>query len=175
MEARDQGVNSVPVYATVVINVLDRNDNAPAIKVSFLDNENGRIPSISEDAAVGSFVAFVSVTDSDRGEAGRVETFLQETDDFALETVDAEANRYMLKTKNALDRERIERYSLTIVARDGGDPPLQSTELVEIRVEDINDNAPFFHQSQYRVSVDENNKVNEQITTLKARDLDAGK
>ena len=92
VEARDQGVNSVPVYATVVINVLDRNDNQPVIKVSFLDQESD-VPVISEAAAVGSFVAFVSVTDRDRGDAGRVETSLQDSDDFLLETVDVNENR----------------------------------------------------------------------------------
>ena len=70
VEARDQGVNSVPVYVTVIINVLDQNDNAPEIKVSFL--EETTTPSISEDAVIGSFVAFVSVTDSDRGHAAKV-------------------------------------------------------------------------------------------------------
>ena len=91
VEARDQGVNSVPIYATVVINVLDRNDNPPKIKVSFLDQSE--TPEISEDAVIGSFVAFVSVTDADHGDAGRIQTKLQETDDFELETVDAATNR----------------------------------------------------------------------------------
>ena len=83
--------------------------------------------------------------------------------------------RYLLKTKAELDRERIERYSLVITARDGGQPSLESTERVEIVVNDINDNAPFFHQPQYRISVDENNEINQEITTLRARDLDAGR
>ena len=80
----------------------------------------------------------------------------------------------MLKTKSQLDRERIDHYSLVIVAKDHGNPALQSSETVEIQIGDVNDNAPFFHQSQYLVSVDENNKINEQITTLEARDLDSG-
>ena len=97
-------------------------------------------------------MAFVSVTDRDRGEAGRVKTTLEDSEDFLLETVDANENRYMLKTKKPLDRERIDRYSLVIIARDNGNPGLQATETVDIQIGDVNDNAPFFHQSQLGLS-----------------------
>ena len=148
VEARDGGVNSLPVYATVIINVIDVNDNSPQISVSFL--EETATPSISEDAVIGSFVAFVSVTDKDIGQAGVVHTVLEYSDDFELQTVDSVSNRYMLKTKSLLDRERIGKYSLKITAVDEGTPSLKSTETIEILITDVNDNSPFFHQSQYR-------------------------
>ena len=123
IRAIDNGANAVPAYATVVINVLDVNDNRPEIKVSFIgDSENQQsVHYIQEDIAVGEFLAFVSVTDNDANEAGNeLQTELEGSDDFELVTVDKKNNRYILQTRKMLDRERIETYDLTIRSVDNG-------------------------------------------------------
>ena len=57
IKAEDNGPNSVPTYATVVINILDVNDNKPEIKVNFIgDSSEDNIHYISEDIAVGEFL-----------------------------------------------------------------------------------------------------------------------
>ena len=121
--ATDNGPNSVPAYATVVINVLDVNDNRPEIKVSFIGEAVDDVYYIPEDIAVGEFLAFVSVTDDDANEDGKaLKTELLENDDFELVSVDEKSNRYMLKTKKMLDRERISSYNLAIKSIDNGNP-----------------------------------------------------
>lgn len=40
--------------------------------------------------------------------------------------------------------------SIVIVARDGGSPSLSSLTTVQVQISDVNDNAPVFHQSEYR-------------------------
>ena len=63
----------------------------------------------------------MSVTDKDAIEKGRnLKTELEPTEDFELVTVDEKNNRYILKTKKLLDRERIETYQLTIKSVDNG-------------------------------------------------------
>ena len=76
------------------------------------------MPSVSESAQLRDFVAFVSVTDADKGAAGELTAHLVENNDFELETIDKDANRYILRTKSLLDRERVSHCDLVIEASD---------------------------------------------------------
>ena len=174
VEVRDNALNPRWAYCTVVVNIIDANDNTPQVEVSFVGSDSPH-QSLSEDVKIGSFVAFVSVTDDDLGESGRVTTVLDENDDFELETVDVATNRFILKTKSALDRERRGLYDLIVRARDHGVPPLESIKVVHLKVADINDNPPVFPHSEYHVVLKENNLAGVKVTTIKANDPDEGK
>ena len=143
VQAADKGANSKKAYCTVIVEIIDTNDNAPDIEVTFIDDIVD-FPTIAEDVEIGSFVAFVSVSDSDLGPAGEVEAFLVENEDFGLEVIDRATHRYIIKTLRKLDRERISDYTLTLNARDHGIPSLQSTKQVRIEISDVNDNTPYF-------------------------------
>ena len=132
VEARDFGPSSIPAYTTVTINVINVNDNQPSIEVKFLTEQIE--PSISEDAQIGDFVAFVSVTDEDKGKAGELTANLVETPGFELTPIDLDQNRYIIRTKNELDRERVSRYDLVIEAADSGIPPLVSQKRISLKV-----------------------------------------
>ncbi|XP_006891203.1 PREDICTED: protocadherin beta-7 [Elephantulus edwardii] len=73
-----------------------------------------------------------------------------------------------------LDREKVPELSLTLTALDGGSPPRSGTALVRILVVDINDNAPVFAQSLYKVQVPENLPVGSLVVAVSATDLDTG-
>lgn len=61
---------------------------------------------------------------------------------------------------------------LLIEARDGGDPPLSAVSTVQVLLTDVNDNAPIFHQSEYRATVPEDQLPGVTVLTLEAVDVD---
>lgn len=55
-----------------------------------------------------------------------------------------------------LDYEVSKSILVTVVAQDGGSPPLSASCLLNITLQDINDNAPEFSETAYEASVKEN-------------------
>jgi hypothetical protein len=157
--------------------VTDVNDNQPKIEVSFLNQSE---PGISESAQIGSFVAFVSVTDQDdsanqNSRPIRTE-LIDQSKTFELEIVDRDSNRFILRTNQKLDRERISSYQISIIAYDhsatGTNNSGKTEKKIIIPIFDENDNTPYFSHAMYHITLDENNRAGEPITTLRATDLD---
>ncbi|XP_006156316.1 protocadherin beta-16 [Tupaia chinensis] len=73
-----------------------------------------------------------------------------------------------------LDREEEPELKLTLTALDGGSPPRTGTTQVFIEVVDVNDNAPEFPHSLYKVQMPENSPVGSLVVTVSASDLDSG-
>lgn len=169
VQARDRGPNPIPAHCKILIKVLDVNDNAPSIHVTWAAQ-----PSLlSEALPKDSFVALVMAKDSDSGLNGQVHCWLSQTlGHFRLKRTNG--NTYMLLTNATLDRERWPRYSLTVLARDQGARPLWAEEQLSVRVTDANDNAPVFERSRYEVSMLENNPPSLHLLTLRAHDADEG-
>lgn len=61
---------------------------------------------------------------------------------------------------------------VVIEARDQGSPPLSSVATVQVQVSDVNDNAPIFHQSEYRATVSEDGLPGSTVLILEAVDGD---
>lgn len=61
---------------------------------------------------------------------------------------------------------------MVIEARDQGTPSLSSIATVQVQVSDINDNAPIFHQSEYRATLSEDGLPGSTVLTLEAVDGD---
>ncbi|NXH69669.1 PCDA2 protein, partial [Hydrobates tethys] len=163
IEARDKGSPPLSGRCKVVVEVLDVNDNAPEVWVTSLS-----VP-VPEDAAVGTVVALLSVSDRDSGANGRVRCAVWPAAPFGL--VATFAGSYSLVLREALDRERVAEYEVEVRAEDGGapalrarrgpldyeevqvlqfevravdagEPPLCGNATVQLFVVDENDNAP---------------------------------
>ncbi|XP_055000053.1 protocadherin alpha-7 isoform X13 [Sorex araneus] len=165
VEAIDKGFPPLAGHCTVLVDVIDANDNAPELTVTSLS-----LP-ISEDAQPGTVIALINVFDRDSGDYGRVTCSL--TADVPFKLVSTYKNYYSLVLDSALDRESVSNYQVVVTARDGGEPPLWATASVSVEVSDVNDNAPAFAQPEYTVFVKENNAPGCHIFTVSARDADA--
>ncbi|KAF1471632.1 Protocadherin alpha-2, partial [Eudyptula minor novaehollandiae] len=164
IEATDQGTPPLSGHCKVVVEVVDVNDNAPEVWVTSLS-----VP-VPEDAAVGTVVALLSVSDRDSGANGRVRCAVWPPAPFGL--VSTFAGSYSLVLREALDRERVPEYEVEVRAEDGGAPALRASRGVRVPVSDVNDNAPAFAQAVYTVLARENNAAGAELARLWARDPD---
>ncbi|XP_075396981.1 protocadherin alpha-13-like [Tenrec ecaudatus] len=165
VEAVDNGNVPMAGHCTVLVEVLDVNDNAPEITITSLSLH------VKEDAQPNTAIALIRVSDRDSGANGQVTCSLTPNAPFKL--VSTFKNYYSLVLDSALDRESVAAYELEVTARDGGSPPLSATARVSVEVADVNDNAPTFAQAEYTVFVKENNPPGSHIFTVSARDADA--
>ncbi|KAF0878629.1 FAT4 protein, partial [Crocuta crocuta] len=164
VEAKDGGRHTA--HCKVQIDILDENDNAPEIT---LDSESKHI---LEDAKLGTVVALIKTYDLDSGYNGEV--FCQLKGKFPFKIVQDIKNTYKLVTDGALDREQTPEYNITITVTDRGRPPLSSNRSITLKIADVNDNAPVFHQASYVVHVAENNPPGASIFQVSASDPDLG-
>ncbi|KAF6082370.1 hypothetical protein HJG60_014643 [Phyllostomus discolor] len=165
VEATDKGTPPMADHCTVLVEILDTNDNVPELVIKSL-----YLP-VLEDAPLGTIIALISVSDRDSGPNGQVTCTLSPHVPFKL--VSTFKNYYSLVLDSALDRESVADYVVVVTARDGGSPSLSATASVSVEVADVNDNAPTFAQPEYTVFVKENNPPGCHIFTVSARDLDA--
>ncbi|XP_045061042.1 protocadherin gamma-A11-like isoform X11 [Coregonus clupeaformis] len=162
VEAKDQG--GLTDLGKVVIEIVDINDNAPVINVMSFSSP------VSEDAPPGTTIAVINVKDADSERNGQITCSINNNLPFKVQS--SLSSYYNLISDVAFDRETTPEYNITITATDSGSPPLSSARILHLRISDVNDNAPLFHQSSYSAYVTENNSPGMSVYTVSARDSD---
>lgn len=79
-----------------------------------------------------------------------------------------------LSILKALDREEQEVFNLTIVAEDRGIPQLSTSQVLSVRVIDVNDEVPVFQRAEFEATVMENKGPGTSVLTVTASDRDQG-
>ncbi|XP_060904176.1 protocadherin alpha-3-like [Labrus mixtus] len=165
IKASDKGLAPLTTEKSVIIKIVDVNDNAPEIEVTSFSS------SIPEDSRPGTTVALISVNDLDSGLNGKVFCSISDDVPFTL-SPSLKDKMYSLVTKSPLDREKQSHYDLTITAKDAGQPPLSSEKTISVVVSDVNDNSPEFSLSPYTFYVAEANEPGTSVFSVKAFDRD---
>ncbi|XP_069841824.1 protocadherin-19 isoform X4 [Dendropsophus ebraccatus] len=168
VQAKDLGPNSIPAHCKVTVNVMDVNDNVPVINLLSVNSE---VVEVSESAPPGYVIALVRVSDRDSGLNGRVLCKLLGNVPFRLQEYESFST---ILVDGRLDREQKDQYNLSIQAKDGGAPSLQTTKSFTVRITDENDNHPHFSKTFYQVIVSENNTPGAFLLAVSARDPDLG-
>lgn len=171
--AMDGGDPPLSSTAKVLVNVINQQNNPPIIDVNFVSASAsvGNTATISEDIAVGSFIAYVKVTDNDAGQNGDVICELHH-DKFLLQSIGVK--KYKVTIKNPLDRETLDHYEITISCQDRGMPVLHSANTFSIQVIDVNDIRPQFSRDTFKFSVYENQNSKFPVGIINATDPDLG-
>nr|XP_033783594.1 protocadherin gamma-A4-like [Geotrypetes seraphini] len=160
--------NTMKIY-TSEIEIRDINDNSPSFP-------NGEIVlEVSELTQQGTRY-LLDALDPDIGVNSLQSYQLSSNDYFILDvqTGTDGVKHAELVFERSLDREQQAVHHLTLTATDGGDPVRSGTAQIRIVVLDVNDNAPIFNQSLYKVTVRENVPLGTVVTVLKATDKDQG-
>ncbi|XP_029297672.1 protocadherin alpha-8-like isoform X7 [Cottoperca gobio] len=167
IKASDKGPVPLATEKSVIISIVDLNDNTPEIEVTSFSS------AIPEDSKPGTTVALISVNDNDSGLNGKVICYITEDVPFTLKP-SLQENMYSIVTKSLLDREHQSTYDVTIIAKDAGEQPLSSHRTISVTVSDVNDNSPEFSTSPYTFYVIENNVAGASLFSVSAHDCDEG-
>ncbi|XP_041800715.1 protocadherin beta-16-like [Chelmon rostratus] len=193
LTAVDGGVPTRTGTASIIVRVLDVNDNAPSFDkdkyvVDVMENSpigslvtdmNDNHPEISiksfqspikENEPIDTVIAVVSVSDKDSGDNGVVDLHIPDNMPFKLR--ESSDNYYELVVSEPLDREKVPEYDVTFTVTDRGSPPLSDNETMTLELLDVNDNVPQFPQSFYTIRVMENNAPGALLSSLTAFDPD---
>ncbi|KAF6778083.1 hypothetical protein AHF37_02771 [Paragonimus kellicotti] len=123
------------VTTTFTVRLLDVNDSPP----QFVNTSAHKLH-ISELAPAGRHMTRLKAVSLDEGENAVVRyKLLTKQPEFSLNETTGD-----LRLEGALDHERVSSYFLTVEARDHGTPPLSTTAVITVNVEDENDNQPQF-------------------------------
>ncbi|XP_072924044.1 protocadherin Fat 4-like [Hemitrygon akajei] len=154
----------------VEVEIIDINDNTPIFPKKQIRLE------ISETAAPGMRFLLEPAQDPDIGTNSLQSYKLQPNEYFTLDAQmrSSKQTRPVLLLEKSLDREKTSTHNLTLIAKDGGLPPRSGRVQIIIVVKDVNDNAPVFSQSVYRVSLLENIPKGTLIIRINATDPDDG-
>uniref|UniRef100_A0AAY4DS48 Cadherin-23 n=1 Tax=Denticeps clupeoides TaxID=299321 RepID=A0AAY4DS48_9TELE len=148
-------------FARVFIDLINENDNRPIFSSTVYNI------SLSEDTPLGMSLIQIKATDNDIGLFGVVRYyFSDEPDQFSLA---AESGWVTLRGR--LDFELMRRFTLTVLARDGGGE--ETTGRLRINVLDVNDNPPLFQKDTYIGSLQENQQIPQQVVRARATDEDS--
>ncbi|XP_073424123.1 protocadherin-1 isoform X2 [Dendrobates tinctorius] len=164
--AADKGTPSLKGTASVVITVLDCNDNDPKFML------NGYNFSVMENMPRLSPVGMVTVIDADKGENARVHLSVEpDSGEFVIQN-----GTGTILSSISFDREHQSTYTFRLKAVDGGDPPRSSYVGVTINVLDENDNAPVIvvpSNSSYAY-LTPSTHPGTQVNKVRAEDMDTG-
>ncbi|XP_029302997.1 protocadherin-16-like [Cottoperca gobio] len=150
---------------TARVYVTDENDNPPVFS-------SPTAVSVMEDQPVGFVALYVMARDADQGENGRVTYSIQSGNTGG--TFSLNPNTGSLSIFKPLDREEQDVFNLTINAEDHGIPQHSSSQLLCVHVIDVNDEVPWFEESQYKAQISENQPPGTSVLTVSASDLDQG-
>ena len=158
--ARDQGPGQLSSSTTVIINVIDVNDNNPVfIGLPYM----GTVP---ENSAQYSILT-INTSDADSGLNAQVRYYIDNYQD--LFSID---NSGVLRTSQELDFETQCYYEIAITAYDLGQPSLNTSTVVNVQVTPLNDQPPSFTESLYTTQVLENVAPGTSVFQVKAIDDD---
>uniref|UniRef100_A0A3Q1C9I6 Protocadherin Fat 4 n=1 Tax=Amphiprion ocellaris TaxID=80972 RepID=A0A3Q1C9I6_AMPOC len=163
--ASDRAVKPLMSETTVIVNIVDSNDNPPEF-----DSPSYFTP-VTKSVKVGTrLIRVVAHDKKDFGLNSEVEYLITGGNSSSKFKLDKTSGWITVASSLTSDMNKI--FLIDITASDRGNPPLSARTSVRIAVTEENHHTPEFSQSQISATVPESLAVGTAIRTLSARDKD---
>ncbi|KAK7096858.1 protocadherin-7-like [Littorina saxatilis] len=140
---RDRGATPKTTYASVVVTVLDVNDNSPKIQFPVAGNHTIHVTTVPEpDMVLAKIVAY----DSDAGENGSLHFLVSRGNEDGALDIDPSGGQVKVKDAGKLRNKSV--YRLTIGVEDYGLPPRRSNTTIWVEVNFDNSSAVLMREGQ---------------------------
>ncbi|XP_002735781.1 protocadherin Fat 4-like [Saccoglossus kowalevskii] len=159
--------------ATVIVDVVPVNEFMP----TFVTFPTSSI-TVPENSAVRYEILAatdVTVRDSDHGDDGEISFYISSVTNGGINKFSMDSSTGRILTTSTFDYESgTISYTITCVAADQGSPgPSSTTRSLTVHISDENDNAPYFDQNYYSLTITEGDVIGTVITTFNVNDDDS--
>ncbi|XP_052364547.1 protocadherin alpha-C2-like isoform X12 [Oncorhynchus keta] len=169
LTAEDGGVPARSGTASIVVRVLDTNDNAPKF-----DKDNYKID-IMENSPIGSLVVKLNATDLDEGTNSEIlYSYSLYTSEKTQQTFHLNPNNGEITVKEMINYEDFRIYDMEVLATDKGSNSLTGQCKLTVLVTDMNDNHPEISIKSFQSPVKEDISVDTVIAVVSVSDKDSG-
>ncbi|XP_056239518.1 protocadherin gamma-B1-like [Seriola aureovittata] len=169
LTAVDGGMPSRSGTASIIVHVLDTNDNAPTF------DEDSHNITIMENSPTGSLVIHLNATDMDEGSnSDLIYSYSLYTSEKTQETFNLNPSTGEITVKGVLNYEDVRIYDMEVIATDKGANALSGQCKLKIFVEDMNDNHPEISIKSFQSPVNENIELDTVIAVVSVSDKDSG-
>ncbi|KAM9740620.1 protocadherin beta-16-like [Menidia menidia] len=169
LTAVDGGVPTRTGTASIIVRVLDVNDNAPSF------DKDKYVVDVMENSPIGSLVIKLNATDLDEGSNSDI------VYSYSLYTSEKTQNMFNLnpengeiRVKDMINYEDFKLYEMEVVASDKGPNSLTSQCKLTIQVTDMNDNHPEISIKSFQSPVKEDVATDTVIAVVSVSDKDSG-
>ncbi|OCT67540.1 hypothetical protein XELAEV_18038838mg [Xenopus laevis] len=165
------GPGCVPAVATVTLVIQEFKRKKPKMEFRLIATQEEEGVSVEEDVPINTIIAILEIRDPDYSILRPV--YINGTIPFSLRVSENSPDTYLLLTSGILDFELKQKYKIQVLGNATFDNLIVYQASLNVKLEDVNDNAPQFSQSVLEASIEENNNPGAVILTLSAFDKDS--
>nr|DAA06622.1 TPA_inf: protocadherin gamma b20 isoform [Anolis carolinensis] len=166
LTAMDGGEPRKTGTAQIGINITDANDNPPIF------TQDVYTVSLVENSPVGSSILQVVAFDNDEGSNAHISYTFSSIPERATQKFNLDPQTGVITIKETINFEEIEKYTMSVEAKDGGG--LVAHCKIEMKIQDVNDNAPEVVLASLSSHIPEDAVPGTMIALVNVKDRDSG-
>ncbi|XP_077464631.1 protocadherin alpha-C2-like isoform X1 [Stigmatopora argus] len=169
LTAVDGGVPTRSGTASIVVRVLDVNDNAPSF------DKDKYLVKVMENSPIGSLVIHLNATDVDEGSNSELlYSYSLYTSERTQHVFGLNRENGEVRVKEMINYEELQAYEMEVIVSDKGLNSLSGQCKVTVQVVDMNDNHPEISIKSFQSPVKEDVAIDTVIAVVSVSDKDSG-